>query len=353
MDAKYASVYYDPKHPDSFGSPYALWKAVGGSLKQAKKWLEKQDTYTLHKPVRKRFPRNKIQVAGLDDQFEADLIDVQKMAKENNAYKYILTVIDSLSKFAWAIPIKNKTGDVMVSALSSVFKQRRPRKLRTDRGKEFLNHKVQQLLKEQNILFFTSNNETKAAIVERFNRTLQSKLHRYFTASKSHRYVDVLPSIVTAYNNRKHSTTGVAPAKVNVYNAEKVWRKVYHYLPHKVKITPLYKKGDHVRISKSKGTFEKGYKTNWRTEIFVVKKVFRKKYPEYELQDLTGEEILGKFSQYELQRVEKDPNFIVERVVKKRGNEALVEWKGYPPTLKTWIPITSLTQYQRNGDGLA
>ena len=340
MDSKYAAVYYDPKHPSSYGGPYVLWKAVGGTLTQAKNWLAKQDTYTLHRPVRKRFPRNRIQVAGLDDQFEADLIDVQKISKENKSNKYILTIIDSLSKYAWAIPIKNKTGDVMVSALAKVFKQRRPRKLRTDRGKEFLNHKVQKLLKDQDIIFFTSNNETKAAIVERFNRTLQSKLHRYFTASKSHRYVDVLPSMMSAYNNRKHSTTGIAPSKVNAYNGEKIWRKVYHYLPEKVKILPIYKKGDYVRISKTKGTFEKGYKTNWRTEIFMIKKVFRKRYPEYELQDLTGEDIVGKFAQYELQRVEKDPHTTIKKVVKKRS-------------LKTWIPIANRSQHRAIGDGLA
>lgn len=344
MDGNYAKIYYDPRHPASFGGPHALWKATGGTLNEAKQWLESQDTYSLHKPARKRFPRNQIRVAGLDDQFEADLIDVQKFAKENNSYKYILTVIDSLSKFAWAIPLKDKTGDSMVAALSTILKKRKPRKMRTDKGKEFLNHKVQQLLKKHDIIFFTSNNDTKAAIVERFNRTLQSRMHRYFTASKSNRYIDVLPQIVQAYNNRVHSTTGKAPVDVNIYNAENVWRRVYRFRPKKK--LPLYKVGDKVRITKAKGTFEKGYKTNWRSEIFVIKKVFPKTYPEYELQDLTGEDILGKFLQPELQRVKTNSKFTVSRIAKSKGKNVLVEWKGYPSTLKTWIPKTTLKQYQ-------
>ena len=351
MDSEYAQVYYDPSHPSSFGGPYALWKAVGGTLAQAKRWLESQDTYTLHRSARKRFPRNKIQVAGLDDQFEADLIDMQSMAKENKSFKYILTVIDTLSKYAWAIPLKDKTGTSIVSALSKIFKERTPRKLRTDRGREFLNARVQALLKTHNIIYFTSNNDTKAAIVERFNRTLQTRLYRYFTSSNSQRYIDVLASIVRAYNHTRHSTTGIAPVNVTVFNGEDVWRKMYQFTSDK-KMKPMYKKGDLVRISKSKGTFEKGYKSNWRSEIFVVKKVLPTRYPEYKLQDLSGEDILGKFLPFELQRVQINRH-TVHRIVKKRGRgdnaELLVEWKGYPNTLKTWIPKNDLKQYQTKG----
>lgn len=355
---KYARVYYDPSHPSSFGGAYDLWKSVGsGTLREAKEWLQTQDTYTLHRPARKNFPHNRIQVAGLDDQWEADLIDVQKLAKENKSYKFLLTVIDSLSKYAWAIPIKDKSGDSVTGAFKTIFKTRKPRKLRTDRGKEFLNHKVQNLLKQHNILFFTSNNDTKSAIVERWNRTLMTKLWRYFTASKEKKYIDVLPHIVHSYNNKKHSTTGVAPAKVTVYNGEDVWRKMYHFAENRKYKRPQFKVGDHVRISKAKDTFEKGYRTNWRSEIFVVKKVFHKRYPEYALQDLEGEDILGKFLEFELQLVKKSDKFTVKKVKRQRGKgktkELLVEWEGYPETLKTWIPANRLKHHQGNGTGLA
>jgi hypothetical protein len=165
-NSEYAKVYYDPQHPSSYSGPYHLWKSVGGTLREAKEWLKKQDTYTLHRSARKTFPHNRIQVAGLDDQWEADLIDTSKLAKDNNSYKFILTVIDSLSKFAWAIPIKDKSGESIVVAFKRIFKSRRPRKLRSDRGKEFLNYKFQNLLKENKIIFFTSNNPTKCAIIE-------------------------------------------------------------------------------------------------------------------------------------------------------------------------------------------
>ena len=358
MTSKFARVYYDPANVGSYGGAYALWKAAGGTLREAKEWLETQDTYTLHRPARKRFPRNKIAVAGIDDQWEADLVDVQKLAKENKSHKYLLTVIDSLSKFAWAIPIKDKSGDSIVAAFKGIFKTRQPRKLRTDRGKEFLNYKVQNLLKQKNIIFFTSNNDTKAAMVERFNRTLRSKLWRYFTATKEKRYIDILPQILLSYNNKRHSTTGMAPSKVTVHNAEHVWRKMYQFATRKKGYKkPRFTAGDHVRISKAKDTFEKGYKTNWRSEIFVIKRVFKKHIPEYALQDLAGEDILGKFLEFELQRVKKGDSFTVSKIVRRKGQgkkrELLVEWIGYPKSLRTWIPASHLKQHQGNGDGLA
>ena len=324
---QYKKVYYDPKHPASFGSAKTLRKAVGGSLDDAKNWLRSQETYTLHRPIRKRFSRNKIQVAGIDDQWEADLIDVQSLQKENKGYKYILTVIDTLSKYAWAVPIKDKSGDTMVNVFKIIFKERCPRKLRTDRGKEFMCKKLQDLLKEKNIIYFTSNNETKAAIVERFNKTLRSKIWKYFTAHKTQKFIDVLPKIVHAYNNRVHSTIGIEPAKVNLYNAENIWRRLYQYTAEKKYKTPRLVVGDLVRISKAKGIFEQGYKTNWTKEIFMVKRVFKKLNPEYSLQDLKGEDILGKFLDIELQKITLNTTpSRPQRASKTRGARRIRDW---------------------------
>ena len=344
--SNYAKVYYDVTNPGSFGGVHRLWKEVGGSKEDVENWLKTQDTYTLHRPARKKFKRNKILVAGLDDQWEADLVDVHGIAKVNNNYKFLLTVIDSLSKYAFVVPIKDKTGDSVVKAFAKIFKTRQPRKLRTDSGKEFLNKSFQAFLKKKNIIFFTSKNETKSAIVERFNRTIMTRLFKYFTATNQKRYVDVLDHVVQSYNTSVHSTTGKAPSDVTVWNAEDVWRKMYDYKVSKKK--PKFKAGDLVRISKTKGTFEKGYKTNWTREIFRVVKVYKRGFPEYRLDDLSGEEILGKFMQQELQAVHPDEHqtYKIKRVVKTNKKEALVTWEGYPDTFKTWIKEKDMPQYR-------
>ena len=342
---KYAEVYYDPSNPGSFGGVNRLWKEVGGSKEAAEDWLKTQDTYTLHRPARKKIHRNKIQVAGLDDQWEADLVDVHSIAKYNNNYTFLLTCIDSLSKYAFVIPLKDKTGDSIVKAFTKIFKTRQPRKIRTDSGKEFLNKKFQQLLKSRGIIFFTSKNETKAAIVERFNRTLRAKMWRYFTASKQERYVDVLQNLVDGYNETVHSTTGMAPSHINVMNGETVWRKMYNF-PRKSK-KPRYRVGDLVRISKTKKTFEKGYRSNWTREIFKVVRVYKREKPEYKLEDLMGEDILGKFLDSELQSVlpQEKQTYKVKKVIKRKGKETLVSWEGYPEKFQTWIPTTDMKQY--------
>lgn len=132
---KYAEVYYDPGNPGSFGGVNRLWREVGGSKQDVEEWLKMQDTYTLHRPARKKMKRNRIQVAGLDDQWSADLIDVQGLAKYNNNFKYLLTVVDTLSKYAFVVPLKDKTGNSIVKAFTKIFQTRKPRKLRTDSGK--------------------------------------------------------------------------------------------------------------------------------------------------------------------------------------------------------------------------
>jgi transposase InsO family protein len=340
MEKKLIHAYYDPRRPGSYGGVHSLWKEVGGSKAKVEEWLRQQDAYTLHRTRRKQFPRNRIVVAGLDDQWEADLVDVQSLAKENNHYKHLLTVIDSLSKYAWVIPLKDKTGDSLVKAFKEILKERQPRKLRTDKGTEFLNHKFQSLLQAKGIHFFTSNNETKAAIVERFNRTLKSRMWRYFTATDHQRYVDVLQDLVHSYNHTKHSSIGTAPALVNDENAEDVWRKLYKFKP---KQSPKYKVGDMVRISKLKKTFEKGYSRNWTTEVFQITHIYRRTLPEYALADLDGEEITGKFMEPELQRVSKKKSiFHVEKVLRSKGKgknkEVLVKFKDYPEKFNSWLP---------------
>ena len=112
--------------------------------------------------------------------------------------KYILTVIDVLSKYAWAEPIKTKTGEHFVKAFEKIFKKgRKPETFNTDKGTEFINRKFQTFLKNKhNIRFFTTQNETKASILERFNRTLKTKMWKYFTANNTLKYVYILQKLL-------------------------------------------------------------------------------------------------------------------------------------------------------------
>ncbi|GFV77967.1 uncharacterized transposon-derived protein F54H12.3 [Trichonephila clavipes] len=138
MHQDLAAFYENPEVPNSFGGVAALHRSVKGkySKKDVKHWLSQKDAYTLRKPVRHKFQRNRVFVSDIDRQFQADLVDMQSLAEFNKGYKYLLTCIDLFSKFAWAVPLKDKFGKSVKSGLEIIFKERKPKVLQTDAGYE-------------------------------------------------------------------------------------------------------------------------------------------------------------------------------------------------------------------------
>ena len=208
----------------------------------------------------------------IGDQYQAGLCDMTKFALQNGNIKFLLSCIDCFSKLAWALPIKNKTSNEIVRVLKIIFSKQRCKRLQIDKGKEFLNGKVQELLKENNIELWVSENEdVKASIVERFNRTLKTRMWKFFTARNTLRYIDALPQLVNAYNNTIHSSTKMKPIDVKKKDELMIKKILY---PKDIS-TPSkgykYKLNTLVRISKARRTFKKGYLPNWTEEIFTIK----------------------------------------------------------------------------------
>ena len=109
----------------------------------------------LHAPARRNFPRRKVIMRGIDETWQADLVDMKKYSSFNKGYKYILTIIDNLSKYAWAIPLKSKTGFELTTVFKNLFKQGRiPKNLHVDQGTEFYNVNVKKLLQAHNVHTF-------------------------------------------------------------------------------------------------------------------------------------------------------------------------------------------------------
>jgi transposase InsO family protein len=346
IKTRLAKIYYDPAHPASFTTADALWKATQKTVPKAKvvQWLESQEPYTLHRPVRKHFSRNRYIVYNMDELWQADLNDMQSLQQENGGYRYLLTVIDVFSKYAWARPLYKKTGTAVASAFETIFQQsgRKPLKIQTDKGKEFTNSVFQAFLKKQQVHYYTTNNpDIKASVVERFNRTLKARMWRYFTYHSSYHYVDVLPQLLHAYNHSVHRSIKMAPANVNDNNVAMVWQTLYG-TPSRVQ-SPKLKVGDTVRISREKMIFEKGYEKNWSEEIFKIVRVIKRKPIVYRLQDLEGESIEGTFYEKELQPVHIEPSteFKIDKVLGSKGKgvsrKVLVSWKGYPSKFNSWI----------------
>jgi len=349
MNEVLAEIYYDPKHPAGLASAKKLSKASGIPLKRVEQWLREQATYTLHRSARKKYPTRSYIVHDIDEQWQADLADVALIARQNRGHTFILTVIDLFSRYAWARPLKSKRGKEVAEAFADIFKEGRiPKRIQTDQGREFENREVNALFQQHNIELFSVKSAYKAAVVERFNRTLKNRLWRYFTVNMNEKWIDVLQDVVFAYNHSKHRSIGCKPADITIENAAELRDKLLNDRGESKKKMNKKEKddikvGDTVRISKVKSIFAKGYLANWTEELFTVESINRKYSPiTYKLKDYQGEVIEGSFYRHEIQLAShKDELFLVENIIRreKRGNEMwmLVKWKGYPSSMNSWV----------------
>lgn len=375
MDEQLKRIYYDISNPASFGSPRKLYNAAKRklpdiSLADVKRWLSAQVCYTLHKPAIRKFKRAKVIACRIDEYWMADLTDMSNEAKYNDGYRYLLCVIDVLSKFAWVKPIKNKSSQSVLKAFKEILSQtlqRIPEKLQTDKGKEFNNPAFRNYLKSKGIRYFTSENEDiKCSVVERFIRTLKTKLFKYFTAYGTKRYLHILDDAVAAYNNTHHRTIKMKPSEVNVFNEKVAFQNLTdgcstmkEYLIREMQNNPQQhsavrlEPNANVRISKHAGPFKRGFLTNWTDEVFRVRHSFPDKpIPVHEIKDESDEPIKGRFYPQELQKIEISDKslFRIEKILRKRKRgtivEVFVKWLGYPERYNSWIPATDVIQMQ-------
>ena len=301
----------------------------------------------LHKPIRRKFHKRMVFAKTVDDIWSADLIEMIPLAKYNQGYKYLLMIIDVFSKYGWIVPLKTKTGKAVTDAFEKVFSDRIPSRIWVDKGREFYNKTLQSLLDKKKIVMYSTENEEKSSIVERWNRTMKRNMWKYFTANNTHKYIDILPELVKKYNNTYHRSIKTTPLKaINPDSFNHVYESLYGDMKQLIK-KPKYKVGDRVRIIKKKRTFEKGFTTNWSEELFIVTMVKDTKPSTYEIEDLNGNAIQGTFYEQELQK-SKQSIYRIEKVLKRRHNknngqkEVYVKWKGYDNSFNSWLPLSEL-----------
>jgi Integrase core domain len=359
MDDEYLKkIYYDPKNPAAFSTLEKLYEATDKTISRSKikEWLQKQNTYTLHKPKRKRFTRNFYDVDNIGDLWQADLICWESLASYNDGFKYILVVIDVFSKFAFTVPMRSKNSSEVLSAFEKIFNSdvRPPLRLQTDKGREFNNSKFIKYMQKHSVLYdVVQDDQNKSCVAERLIRTLKGLIYKYLTSVNSLRYVDVLHHLTSSYNNRKHSSIGMQPSQVNDSNILIVWKnlnKKRRHIDNKTK----HKEGDHVRVSKNEHIFSKGFTPNWSEEVFIIKQVILRNPVVYRLIDLANEDIKGVFYEKEIQKIIFDENtsYLIDKIIKtktKSGRKlAFVSWRGWPEKFNSWIDYKLIKKF-KNG----
>ncbi|XP_065654803.1 uncharacterized protein LOC136081418 [Hydra vulgaris] len=186
---------------------------------------------------------------------------------------------------------------------SSNFQERKCQKIWVDKGLEFYNKHVKAL----GVELYSTENQEKSCVVERWNRTMKDKMFKYFSANSTRKYIEVFDEMVNKYNNTKHTSIKMTPVQASDKKNENI-----------------------------KGTFEKGYTPRWTEEVFTVSQVQFTDPPTYKITNDNGEEIQGTFYEQEMQKTDQSI-FRIEKVIRKLKNKSLVKWYGYPDSFNSWV----------------
>ena len=197
---------------------------------------------------------------------------------------------------------KTKSGQEVANAFSRILKERRPGKVWVDKGREFYNKDVQKIVE-----LYSTKNEEKSCVIERFNRTIKVNIFNYFSANNTRKFVDALGLLVDQYNSTIHSSIKMTLKEASrKQNENKVWRNLNPEFVGKT-LAPKFLIGDHVRITTKKKTYDKEYTQRWTEEVFNISVKIQLTIPvTYKITDYNEEDIQGSFYEQELQKTKQD-----------------------------------------------
>ena len=233
-----------------------------------KKLTNKDLAKELHKPIIWIFNKRKVRSPFIDNNWSADLADMQLISKFNKIFRFLLCVIDVYSKYAWVVSLKEKKYIAFNSSFQKISDKsnHKPSKIRVHNGSEFYNRSVKSWLEKNGIEMYSTYNEEKYVVGERFTRTWKKNIDKYMTSVSKNVHIDKLDDIVNKFDNTNHMAIKMksVDVKSNTYINSSKEINYQH---------PKFKIDDMVRISKYKNIFAKGYIPNCSEEVFVIKKV--------------------------------------------------------------------------------
>jgi hypothetical protein len=213
-------------------------------------------------------------------------------------------IIDNLSKFGFAILIKDKKGPTVKNAFHQFLLKykRKPDILGTDAGKEFTNREFQDLMQVLNIKHLIFYDDTHAVLIERWIKTIKEKINKYMTHNNTKRFIDVLPQFIMNYNRSIHSRTKYRPIDVTQENSNDVYKNLYKM--HTTQEISKFEIGDKVRVALSKNAFTRGFTPTYSNEIYTIKEIYNTSpYLKYQIVDYDGIRIRGSFYSTQLIKV--------------------------------------------------
>lgn len=353
--------YKDPSSPIAFSSVQNIYrylrkKGYAITLKDVKKWLSSNVAYTSHRKVVKKFKRPRVVVNGKFYTLATDTAHMEKYKAQNKGYGYFLVIIDVLSRYLFTSPLKSLTG----KEIKTAFKELIPRKCQyiwSDDGTEFNNKEVLAYLKSRKITLYSTGHELKSNVAERVIKTVKNKIFKYFTQNQTHKWVDILPQITSAYNDTYHRSLRMSPNDaINTPDAT-LWRQQYIERMKPLSHVRKYKfnVGHQVKISTLNDKFSREYDVKWTGEYFqIISRRYSQGIPMYKIKSYDNEEIKGSFYEKELQKTNftDDSVFYIEKIVKRRKKrgveEGLVKWHLWPMKYNSWLPMSQIKDMSSN-----
>ena len=300
----------------------------------------------LNKPVINKFERKKVIVNHIDEIHSCDLVDMQKYSKVNRGYKYIFTNIDIFSKYSWSFAIKSKKISDIKPCFEKIFKERKPKYIWSDQESAFFSKEMLKFFEDNNVKIYHTYSNLKSVIIERFNRSLRELMMKEFVKNNNTVWYNILSDLMKNYNNRYHRTIKLKPIDVNKSNEKYIKNTVYNYNITNKK--PKYKINDLVRISfKRRELFDKPTgNIKWSEELFKIYKINKSNVITYQIKDMNDEIIKGIFYEKELQLTKNNTGeYIIEKILKTKGNQMYVKWRGYSNNFNSWVKKSDIKKY--------
>lgn len=360
-------IYKEPGHPVAFSSPSAIYRFFNGTvpLSFIKDALEHIDTYTLHKEYKRPSVFNPFYCYERRKKFQADLIDISSLQRDNDAIRFLLLIIDEFSRKVWILSLKSKSAPTTKSALETwceLLEEEeedwlgKDKRFLSDNGREFINSQVGELMKKKKFAQQSTKNIIHCGIAERANKSIQQLIYRYLTDQGQTRYIDYLPNVLKTYNNRGHRTLNYlspnsADKKENEDKVREIHSKRYGKVNEKRK-KARFSVGDRVRVktlARGVSSARRSYLQQFHGEQYTVYEVnTRMPIPMYKLRSLDAEdEIQGGFYANELSRVKGDL-FKIEKILKTVGKGAnkkyLVRWKNFSSKWDSFVNAADIEE---------
>lgn len=347
--------HYTSDRPWSFGGISQIYRHFNGriSVRDIKDALASNKVYTSFKRRNKPKKFSPIYVFKKRELFQADtcFFTNKEMVAANDGIGYLFVVIDCFTKMAWCEPMKKNDCKTALNLFKLIIKKAgKPQRLNTDKGSELKCASFERFLVENDIFRYFTYSQRKAAIVERFNLTIQNILYRQMSENRSYNWTAFLPDALRIYRSRFHRTIRMSPQEAErTENEEKVRENLLNYF-HKrgvKKNIPKYKIGDKVKLSRMRFRFARGYQQENTGEYFIITSVDNKLPGEvrYQLNDAGSEAVIGSFFENEI-TLYYPPDYYDINILDTRGSgkkkSYYVHYTDYPSKFDEWVSAEKL-----------